>query len=510
MERTVSYDYFIDANGNRVKAATDNGGNYITVTAASLETVYRYSVYGVTKNADGSFRFIYKNNSTNDFYLVTDDGSMKRIDTFSLVTMPYFDRPSEDGVIDYSVIGTPFCYRVVERVNGEYADIIESYMIYPEIDYLSFFAQGASYGAFSQTYLRARPSEMGGNSDRTYILLSRFTYSDTLPQISFTDESISSVVKTTGRVLKVDGGIAADFTGAGVEFNVVFTEKGPLFLDVTTSASIGGSGMTTASTGECFISVYVDGVKSVYYLAPGENSVLVGELSIGTHNIRAVKENEAQYALLTFNGVRMNGTMGERPADKELYIEFVGDSITSGFGNVTTLGSGSSNPAIYRESATQSYGYLTAEALDADYSIVSRAGTGLTSGCSSQYTAMYPYADFVRGKDAYVPERQADIVVINLGTNDLGKATEANVPSEAKAILAAVRAIHGEDVTVIWAYDMMNDGCINAIMTALEGEGVHFVRLTRNTDGLYAHPNAQGHAASAEILSAYIEGLLAD
>ena len=511
MDRNVSYDYFVDANGNRVNALTDASGKYVTVTAPSAETVYRYVVYGVTKNSDGSFRFIYKNNSTNDFYLVMDDGSMKKIESFSFVTMSYFDRPSEDGVIDYSVIGTPFCYRVAERVNGEYADIIESYMIYPEIDYLPFFAQGASYGAFSQTYLRARPSDMGGNSDRTYLLLGQYVHEVVdLPTISFADESNAASVKTTGRTVMTESGIAADFTGAGVEFNAVLTENSAIFLNITTAASIGGAGMTTASTGECFISVYVDGVKSVYYLAPGENSVFIGEFSAGTYNVRVVKETEAQYALMTVNGVRMNGVLGDRPADEEILIEFVGDSITSGFGNVTSLGSGSSNQAIYRESATQSYGYLTAEMLGVDYSIVSRAGMGLTSGCSSQYTAMYPYTDFVRGNEKYTPARTADIVVINLGTNDLGKSTEANVPSEAKAILAAVRAMHGDSVTVIWAYDMMNDGCIDAIMTALDGEGVHFVKLTRSTAGLYGHPNAQGHASSAEILAAYIEELLAE
>ena len=221
----------------------------------------------------------------------------------------------------------------------------------------------------------------------------------------------------------------------------------------------------------------------------------------------------AEESLKTFQNkklLRRAQALGDRPADEEILIEFIGDSVTSGFGNVTSLGNGSETSAIYRESATKSYGYLTAEMLGVDYSIVSRAGTGLTSGCSSQYTAMYPYTDFVRGNEKYTPARTADIVVINLGTNDLGKSTEANVPSEAKAILAAVRAIHGDSVTVIWAYDMMNDGCIDAIMTALDGEGVHFVRLTRNTSGLYGHPDASGHASSAEILAAYIEELLAE
>ena len=109
---------------------------------------------------------------------------------------------------------------------------------------------------------------------------------------------------------------------------------------------------------------------------------------------------------------------------KDLNIEFVGDSITCAYGveakefdepfKTTT------------ENFMKSYAYLTAQALDADYSTVCYSGYGIISGWSAtgdinEGSLLPPLYDLVakdRPESWDFAAHEADIVVINLGTND--------------------------------------------------------------------------------------------
>ncbi|MFR8332485.1 MAG: GDSL-type esterase/lipase family protein [Oscillospiraceae bacterium] len=75
------------------------------------------------------------------------------------------------------------------------------------------------------------------------------------------------------------------------------------------------------------------------------------------------------------------------------------------------------------QDGTQSYAYLTAQALGADISVLARSGIGAYHGWDGGNPAlppMYESISYYRDKTApWAFSRQADIVVINLGTNDL-------------------------------------------------------------------------------------------
>ncbi len=111
---------------------------------------------------------------------------------------------------------------------------------------------------------------------------------------------------------------------------------------------------------------------------------------------------------------------------KNMTIEFIGDSITCGYGiDDDQYGYFSTST----ENFSKTYAYLTAKELDADYSAVAFSGYGVLSGYTSDgrinsKDTLWHYYDksavFPDGSKAYwnFDSFRPDYVVINLGTND--------------------------------------------------------------------------------------------
>ncbi|MBQ8503582.1 MAG: GDSL family lipase [Clostridia bacterium] len=143
--------------------------------------------------------------------------------------------------------------------------------------------------------------------------------------------------------------------------------------------------------------------------------------------IRLVKLSEAKCSGFYIGDIGAFCTGDIEPtAEKEIKIEFIGDSITCGYGiDAGAVGEFST----HTENFTKTYAYLTAQSLDADYSVVAFSGYGMLSGYTGDGTiniegrvgkyydksalyhnggkALWDFSDFT-----------ADFVVINLGTND--------------------------------------------------------------------------------------------
>ena len=116
---------------------------------------------------------------------------------------------------------------------------------------------------------------------------------------------------------------------------------------------------------------------------------------------------------------------------KKLSIEIIGDSITAAYG---VEGSNQyENFKTTTENFSKSYAYLTAQKLDADYSAVCYSGHGIVSGYSTgeknseallppEYTKISKNSDYPGQWD--FKNNQHDIIVINLGTNDINYVTK--------------------------------------------------------------------------------------
>ncbi len=233
-------------------------------------------------------------------------------------------------------------------------------------------------------------------------------------------------VKLIGRHYLKDEGMWFGYTASGVEFNVEAT---------VCVVNIKADNTTTMKGHQARVAILVNGERVVDTLMDeAEKSFTVIEAEELTKAVvRVVKLSETSDSLIAIPSVETDGTISPTEAKKRK-IEFIGDSITCGYGVDGTL---SDTYATDIEDGTKTYAYLAAALLDADYSMVSQSGYGVISGYTgngninpNQIIPKYYTTAFgqsigkVNGKvqtkyfewdfNAFVP----DTVVINLGTND--------------------------------------------------------------------------------------------
>lgn len=306
-------------------------------------------------------------------------------------------------------------------------------------------------------------------------------------------------LKLHGRIASLSSGLACDATGCGIEFRI--KAKGKVVLKALAD---GDEGKFT---------VYVDGErkKSTFKADPGAvdslNIAFFGEE--GEHTIKVVKQTEAQFTKCELISLEFEGEFLDPPAYTDKYIEVIGDSITSGVGNLIKNAVATS-PS---QDGTQAFPYLTAEALGVDGSFVTCGGLGLAKSAKDFIASdFYPAASFFRDREAaYSFDRKADLVVINLGTNDVEYGADENaLKAETKNFINLIREKNG-NVPIIFTYNLMNDAkaseWIGAALTEMGGEsaGLYQLKLNKNQEGGSAHPSLEGHATAAGILTAFIE-----
>lgn len=151
--------------------------------------------------------------------------------------------------------------------------------------------------------------------------------------------------------------------------------------------------------------------------------------------VQIIKVSESANGIAGIQKITLDSQGKISPApERDLKIEFIGDSITCGYGVDAT--SKNSPFSTKTEDNTKTYAYKTAKALNADYSMVSISGWGIISGYSGDGTKKadsvlpkyydkvgFSWGGYVNG---IVPQQidwefknfESDFIVVNLGTND--------------------------------------------------------------------------------------------
>lgn len=229
-------------------------------------------------------------------------------------------------------------------------------------------------------------------------------------------------VKTIGRTYYEDGVRYFSHSGSGIEFlcrgeyaiiNIVDDSQGRYLKNHKARFAV-------YKNGELIIDETVTESEKTY------NITLDGYETDTV--IKIVKLSEAQYSAMGIGEIAVYGKTKIVPTeDKPLKIEFIGDSITCGYGIDEENSRGYFSTAT--ENFTKTYAYLTAEKLGADYSAVCFSGYGVYSGYTSNgirnavdvLPDHYEQSCFLYGGREIqwdFNEFQSDIIVINLGTND--------------------------------------------------------------------------------------------
>ena len=319
-------------------------------------------------------------------------------------------------------------------------------------------------------------------------------------------------IKINGRSPIGDDGIHCDSSVSGIEFNAYIDGEVKIYLNAVKGEAV------DENMENCYFTLYIDGKRSEtrFKAVYGENTLTLASFETPTvHNIRLVKQTGAHGSLCTLKNLEFTGYFEEKPADSELYIEFVGDSITVGYGNLCTQRDDPFRGKPLMQDGTKGFAYLTAEKLGADISSVCVSGMGIAKGFRKFLVGEFfePTSYYRDPSEVYKPTRKPDVVVINLGTNDQAKeADSAELMQNVESLINAIRAKHGESVPIVWVHGMMGNGrWANEISLVIEkrfgGENGKVYSLERPQDngGGGGHPGLAAHESASEALSEFIK-----
>ena len=323
--------------------------------------------------------------------------------------------------------------------------------------------------------------------------------SATKRQVNSFDEEY---IRRFGRQYITNNGLNADHVASGVEVTFYGTQ---LTAEIFASAAI-------------YVTVFIDGGEGAFtQLSAGwSTNTLAADLEQGIHTVRVLKSSEIYDGQLVFSSFDAEQFLKPQKAP-QLKIEFVGDSLTTGYG---ALGNSGDSRTVQNSDACSSFAYLTAQELGADHSCVAIQGICVKAyhwQTSRNMTEMYTYVSPMNTQP-YEYEQDIDVIVLNLGTNDASYITTKDAsyarqfPADYKDFLSLLRSKH-EDAYIVCTYGMMgaNTHIVNGISQAIEQLGdekiVYFPSPVENRSGANGHPNKAAHVEMAEELSRFIRTL---
>lgn len=183
-------------------------------------------------------------------------------------------------------------------------------------------------------------------------------------------------------------------------------------------------GPTLAATleekGTDFWDVVVDGgEKAPLALKMGVETYTVDLGGAGKHEVRLVKRTEPFVGTTIIRGFDTPGGKLAQAKAKRRHLEFVGDSITCGFGNEGANQNAPFLPAT--ENAYQSYASIAGRGVDADVTLIAWSGRKMWPDNTTPeiYDRVLPtLAEPLWDFKGPAPEA----VIVNLATNDFGRA----------------------------------------------------------------------------------------
>ncbi|WP_337100563.1 SGNH/GDSL hydrolase family protein [Paenibacillus sp. YIM B09110] len=358
-------------------------------------------------------------------------------------------------------------------------------------------------------------------------------------------------LKVHGRTTGTLSPLTLFWTGSGIELNATGSE---LWIEVEVDYN----------HYEPWISILINGVPvSRQMLTAGRYWVCLfrGMNESASKNVRVVKDVQAMGAdpdcSMQIHAVKSNGEFMPAP-NRPYKLEFIGDSITSGEGAIGAKAESDWIPMWF--SAINNYSTITAEALNAEYRIVSQSGWGVLSSWDNNPRANIPdYYEQVCGlltgaknealgafeKNNFAAW-QPDVVVVNLGTNDggafhspewrddsTGKTFKQRLnedgsykeedigafESAAEQFLIKLRK-YNNHAHIVWAYGMLGIPMMPAICRAVDSYAkktgdrkvsvFQLPIMTDETVGARNHPGQLAHQHAALALTGYIKAILSE
>lgn len=299
---------------------------------------------------------------------------------------------------------------------------------------------------------------------------------------------------------------------------------------VTIEAAFNGESIAVLlEDGLNLYNVTIDGQRSVLQTRPGvQRYQLAQGLSAGEHTLRLTKRTETFYGTPQFLGFELaaGGQLQPLPPAPDRRIEFIGDSITAGYGT-----EGSSPTCVFSketENVELTYAAMTAADLNAQYTVLAVSGIGIVRNYNAGEN-MTPgtMLTLYEGTTTDANTRPWDFsrwipqaVVINLGTNDFSTSPHPDGEVFLRGyidLIVKIRNRYPDSHIFAVGGPIMVDPAVPTIRSVvsqmreiLGDEKVHFVPI-ENTLQLSAvdygcdwHPNASGQRKIADQLTPVI------
>ena len=285
---------------------------------------------------------------------------------------------------------------------------------------------------------------------------------------------------------------------------------------------------------ENWVDIMVDGALLQRFMLPkGRSQICLfrGMDRNKTRSVRIVRDTQAMHLdprnSLSICSLITDGVFCAIPKPA-LRLEFIGDSLTSGEGLTGAADYMEWNPGCF--SAVHTYAYLTAQALGADYSILSQSGWGTAfswEGVRKEAMPLYYEqvcgvlrGDRNRARGAFeewdFSGWRPDAVIIHLGTNDEMAISTVEGCTAEEFEEAAYRFLHklrrlNPDSLLLWCYGMLAHGLEEPIRRALErfrqetgDKNCDFLLLEVTAEDEFGgrdHPGRRAHARAALMLT---------
>ncbi len=336
-------------------------------------------------------------------------------------------------------------------------------------------------------------------------------------------------IKVNGRTTDSRDPLTLLWTGSSLELNVKCTE---LWVEM--------AGPFTSH--ENWIAIEINGEVISRRMISAEKEwvcIFRSKMPEKPTRVRIIKEVQAMSGdpqhRLDIYGLRLDGELLPVP-EKDLKIEFIGDSINSGEGAIGAKGEVEWISMFF--SHINSYPYMTAKALDADYRVISQSGWGLYVAWDGNKDCVIPphYENICSlapgesfktkgfsGKNDF-SSWQPDFICVNLGTNDneaiknAGFTDTDKLRETAKSFLKTLRR-NNPGAYIIWCMGLLGEDTAVYIKAGMEeykkesgDQRVEYLSLPEadeETIGARFHPGSKAHAKAAGVLTARIKELKA-
>ncbi|MGN0598455.1 MAG: GDSL-type esterase/lipase family protein [Oscillospiraceae bacterium] len=336
--------------------------------------------------------------------------------------------------------------------------------------------------------------------------------------------------KQLGRTYYNNGKIYCALSGSGAEFTFTGTEVSITIEGDTNSAN------AASADNHARVAVYVNGERKADEMINEKTKTINIKTDEQQNDVKIVKLSESPMSTYAISDITINGKDEKPVENKSRYIEFVGDSITCGYG--VDDEDCNHHFSTKTEDCTKAYAYKTAEKLDADYSLVSFSGHGIISGYSGDGKKVlsqlvppyYTHLGYTWSRneefdplalDWDFSKREPDVIVINLGTNDDSycKSQEEKCEDFRENYVKFVKKIreNNPNAKIIGTLGIMGQNLYPYVEKALRDyseetgdtnvDYLMFDQQNMNEDGIAAdwHPSEKTHEKASDKLAEKIK-----